>query len=49
MPMIEKAYEYWGSENGRPVKKVTSWFKWTGQDCPEWQLKNRLKNFYREV
>ena len=25
---VWKRYEYWGSENGTPMKKWTRWFKW---------------------
>ena len=47
--MVYKRYEFWGSEDGKPVKKFTDWFRWTGQDQPKWQLKSQgLKNEYKE-
>lgn len=43
-----KRYEYWGSENGKPVKKFTKWFNWDSDLRDEWQLKSsNLKNEYR--
>lgn len=45
---IMKRYEYWGSENGKPVKKWTDWFDYDGEQEP-WQLKGRLRNEYREI
>jgi hypothetical protein len=47
--MVEKCYEYWSSEDGKPVKKITPWFLWDSSMREPWQLKNRLRNFYREV
>ena len=29
-----KRYEYWGSENGKAVKKFTDWFEWDGEQYP---------------
>ena len=48
MAKVQKRYEYWGSENGKPVKKLTDWFPWNGPKDP-WQLDRKLRNFYREV
>lgn len=41
---MEKCFEFWG-KNGI---EVTDWFPWTSSECPKWQLKNKLRNFYRE-
>ena len=41
-----KRYEYWASENGKPVKKLTEWFNYDGEEF-KWQLTNKLKNFYK--
>ena len=40
-------YEFWASENGKTIKKWTDWFKYDGP-MEKWQLKNRLKNEYKE-
>lgn len=45
---VFKRYEYWGSEDGKPVKKVTPWFRWDSDSRDPWQLKNKLRNFYKE-
>lgn len=42
-----KRYEYWCSEDGKPIKKFSRWFKYDGEKYP-WQLKGKLKNEYRE-
>ena len=42
-----KRFEYWGSENGKPIKKLTDWFQWDGEEY-EWQLKGKLRNFYKD-
>lgn len=44
---IFKRYEYWGSEDGKPVKKFTKWFTYNSDYCPKWQLEGKLKNEYR--
>ena len=43
--MIYKSYEYYTKEG---IKR-TEWFKWDNYDCPEWQLKNKLRNFYKNI
>ena len=43
---VFKRYEFWASENGKPVKKWTNFFIWDGEKY-QWQLKNKLKNEYR--
>ncbi len=45
---MEKRYEYWGSEGGKPVKKFTSWFKYESDYRPKYQLNRKLLNEYRE-
>ena len=45
---LQKRYEYWGTENGKPVKKWTDWSNWNGPKDP-WQLDKKLRNEYREV
>ena len=42
--MTYKRYEYWTSEG----KKFTEWFKWDSDNRDPWQLKNKLKNEYKE-
>lgn len=42
--MAYKRYEYWTREG----KKFTEWFKWDSDNRDPWQLKNRLKNEYKE-
>jgi hypothetical protein len=42
-----KRYEYWSSENGKPVKKWTKFFEWDSTLRDQWQLKNKLKNEYK--
>ena len=43
-----KRYEYWASENGKPVKKWTDFFLWDSDIREKWQLKGKLRNFYKE-
>ena len=43
-----KRYEYWTSENGKPVKKWTDFFLWDSDNRDPWQLKNKLKNEYKD-
>lgn len=45
---VFKKYEYWASENGKPVKKWTDFFLWNSDIRDEWQLKGKLRNFYKE-
>lgn len=54
--MIQKRYEYWKTENGKPVKKFTSWFDFSDDNSQLDRLnKNeskqigKLKNEYRIV
>ena len=42
--MTYKRYEYWSREG----KRFTDWFPWNSENRDPWQLKNRLKNEYRE-
>lgn len=42
-----KRYEFWTSENGKPIKKFTPWFYYDGEQFP-WQLKNKLRNEYMD-
>lgn len=42
-----KRYEFWTSENGKPVKKWSDWFYYDGEQFP-WQLKNKLRNEYMD-
>ena len=44
---MKKRYEYWGSENGKAVKKFTDWFEWDGEQF-KYQLKPRLLNEYTD-
>ena len=34
-----KRYQYWGSENGKPVKKWTEYFPWDSDSREKIQLK----------
>lgn len=47
MPNCFKRYEFWASENGKPVKKWTDWFEWESDIRDPWQLKNKLRNEYK--
>ena len=56
--MILKRYEYWASENGKPIKKWTEWFNYNEDDSllpvlqknEKYQLLNpKLKNEFRIV
>lgn len=40
-----KRYQMWG-KNG---PKWNCWFPYNGSEDDEWQLKNKLKNEYKEV
>lgn len=42
-----KRYEYWASENGKPIKKFTTWFNWDSNLEEPWQMKNKLKNEFK--
>jgi hypothetical protein len=46
-----KRYEFWASENGKPVKKWTNFFIWDSDSRDQIQLKgfkgNHLKNEYK--
>lgn len=45
---MQKRYEYWSSENGKPIKKFTNWFEWTNEDyMPKYQFGKKLLNEYR--
>ena len=56
--MIQKRYEYWASENGKPVKKWTPWYDYSKEDSllkdfqtkEKYQLRNpTLRNEFRIV
>lgn len=42
--MIYKRYEYF-TKGGIAV---TDWFPWSSSEEPKWQLKNKLRNFYKD-
>ena len=50
MSKCYKRYEFWGSENGKPIKKFTPWFKWDSDICPKYQLERhpKLLNEYKD-
>ena len=39
-----KRYEYWASDNGKPVKRFTDWFTWDGDTDNNIQLKGYKNN-----
>lgn len=41
--MVYKRYEYFSREG----KKFTDWFLWDSDNRDPWQLKNKLKNEYK--
>ena len=43
--MTYKRYEYWSREG----LKFTPWFKWDSDNRDHWQLKNRLRNEYKDI
>lgn len=49
--MIYKRFEFLASENGKPVKKFTDWFRWDSDQCPKYQLERhpKLLNEYKTV
>lgn len=55
--MIQKRYEYWDSEGGKPVKKFTDWFNYSPHDKllkafqkeEKYQIANKLLNEFRVV
>jgi hypothetical protein len=42
-----KRFQFWASENGKPIKKWTKWFEYDGEQY-EYQLKSKLKNEYKD-
>ena len=46
--MTYKRYEYWSSENGKPIKKLSPWYEWNSTLRDKWQLKGKLRNYYYE-
>jgi hypothetical protein len=46
--MIQKRFEYWGTQDGKPVKKWSPWFNYHGSQ-EKYQLDKKLRNEYREV
>lgn len=53
MPNCWKRYEYWASENGKPIKKWTDWFEWHSDNRDQIQFKGSgdrlLRNEYKTV
>ena len=55
MAKVQKRYEYWSSENGKPVKKWTPWYDYSKEDSllkdfqtkEKYQLSTHLKNEFR--
>lgn len=45
---VFKRFQYWGSENGRPVIKWSDFYPWDSDYKPKYQLKPKLLNEYRE-
>ena len=45
---MQKRYEYWGSNNGVPTIKWTDWFSCTSKEKEPFQVKNKLRNEYRD-
>ena len=43
-----KRYQYWGREDGEVKKLWTHWFRWDSDNRDPWQLKNKLKNEFKE-
>lgn len=43
--MTYKCYEYYTKDG----IQVTPWFEWMSSIREKWQLKGKLKNFYKEV
>lgn len=47
-----KRYEFWSSDNGKPIKKFTPWFEWHSDMRDPIQLKgfkgNHLRNEYKD-
>ncbi len=39
-----KRYEYY-TKGGI---ELTPWFRWDSDECPKWQLKGKLRNFYKD-
>ncbi len=50
MSKCNKRYEYWGTENGKPIKKWTNWFEWNSDYKPKFQLEKhpQLLNEYKD-
>ena len=49
---VYKRFQYWGTENGKPVKKWTDFFSWHSDMRDPIQLKgfkgNHLRNEYKD-
>ena len=49
---MKKRFQYWASEQGKPIKKWTEWFNWDSDNREPIQLKgfkgNHLLNEYEE-
>lgn len=48
MKQIQKRYQYWGMQEGKPCVLWTEWFPYYGEDRPTKQPSNKLKIEYRE-
>lgn len=44
MSKCYKCYEYYTKDG----IKVTPWFEWLSDIIDEWQLKGKLRNFYKD-
>ena len=43
-----KRFQYWGKENGKPVKKWTDWYGYESDLRPKYQFGKSLANEYKE-
>jgi hypothetical protein len=46
--MTYKRYQYWGRKDGQIQKLWTEWFPWDSDNRDPWQMRNKLKNEYKE-
>ena len=52
---IQKRYQYWAFENGKPVLSWTDWYHYSDDDSllkvfqkeEKWQVMNKLRNEFR--
>lgn len=55
--MIQKRYQYWSTENGKPILTWTHWYNYCEDDSmlkdfqkgEAWQLLKKLRNEFRIV